>query len=199
MNAGSETRAVVVTRAEAADGPLSRALTSLGLRVLLWPAVRVSRAEPAALAAALRAIGRFDWIVFATSSGGTQAGLEVGKRLFGYQRLRLLGVSADDPADSIKQSVRQAMEPMLWRLGLPEQIDPRDLAVDDRFIGDGYGIPSPESTAASRLFADLEGILIDPVYSSKAAAGLIAYCREGAFRESDRVLFWHTGGLMTLL
>jgi uroporphyrinogen-III synthase len=66
MSAVSEARAVVVTRAEAADGPLSRALSGLGLKVLLWPAVSVARAEPAALAAALRAIGRFHWIVFAS-------------------------------------------------------------------------------------------------------------------------------------
>jgi len=66
MSAVRETRAVVVTRAEAADGPLSRALTSRGLRVLLWPAVSVARAEPAALAAALRALSRFDWIIFAS-------------------------------------------------------------------------------------------------------------------------------------
>ena len=66
MSTVRDTRAVVVTRAEAADGPLSRALTSLGLRVLLWPAVSVAQAEPAALAAALRAITRFDWIIFAS-------------------------------------------------------------------------------------------------------------------------------------
>jgi len=56
-----------------------------------------------------------------------------------------------------------------------------------------------ESAEASRLFADSEGILLDPVYTTKAAAGLIAYCREGIFQPTDRVLFWHTGGLMTLL
>jgi len=66
VNAVTEMRAVVVTRAEAPDGPLSRALSGLGLKVLLWPAVSVARAEPAALAAALRAIGSFDWIVFAS-------------------------------------------------------------------------------------------------------------------------------------
>ena len=59
-------RPVVVTRAESADGPLSRELRSRGLAVLLWPAVSVARADPAALGAALRALGRFDWIVFAS-------------------------------------------------------------------------------------------------------------------------------------
>jgi D-cysteine desulfhydrase len=145
---------------------------------------------------------QFDAIVFATSSGGTQAGLEAGKRLFGYHNLRILGISADDPAESIKQSVRWALDPMLSSLGFsrfPGHAEPEELSVDDRFVGPGYGMASPESDEASRLFADAEGILLDPVYTSKAAAGLIAYCREGNFRETDRVLFWHTGGLMTIL
>ncbi|HXM36011.1 MAG TPA: D-cysteine desulfhydrase family protein, partial [Pyrinomonadaceae bacterium] len=141
---------------------------------------------------------QFDWIVFATSSGGTQAGLEVGKRLFGYHNLRILGISADDPAESIQESVRGAMDPMLSMLGLPNYAED-ELSVDDRFIGPGYGLASPESDEACRLLADAEGILLDPVYTSKAAAALIAHCRAGIFRETDRVLFWHTGGLLTLL
>lgn len=159
------------------------------------------------MAAAMEEIGvqqlelgeQFDAIVFATSSGGTQAGLEAGKRLFGYDNLRILGISADDPAESIKECVRRALEPMLSRLGLPNYVEHEDLAVDDRFVGPGYGAASAESAEASRLLADAEGVLIDPVYTSKAAAGLIAYCRGGIFNATDRVLFWHTGGLMTLL
>lgn len=142
---------------------------------------------------------QFDWIVVATSSGGTQAGLEAGKSLFGYRNLRILGISADDPAESIKQSVRTALNPMLASLGLSNGDTPEDLLVDDRFVGPGYGIASWASAEAGRLFADAEGLLLDPVYTSKAAAGLIAYCREGLFDASDRVLFWHTGGLLTLL
>ena len=78
---------------------------------------------------------QFDAIVFATSSGGTQAGLEAGKRLFGYDNLRILGISADDPAESIKEGVRRALDPMLSRLGLPDHAEHEELAVDDRFVG----------------------------------------------------------------
>ena len=147
----------------------------------------------------------FDAIVFATSSGGTQAGLEVGKRVFNYPNLRLLGVSADDPADTIKQNVLQAVGPMLARLGgsdVPGRSDvpaAGELFVDDAFIGEGYAMPTKESREAFSLFAETEGILLDPVYSSKAAAGLLAYCRKGRFQPTDRVLFWHTGGTLTLL
>jgi len=142
---------------------------------------------------------QFDAIVFATSSGGTQAGLEVGKRLFNYPDLRLLGISADDPFDVIKENVFKAVGPMLSMLGKSEAPTWAELHVDDDFVGEGYAVSTPESRDAARLFAETEGILLDPVYTSKAAAGLIAYCREGKFKETDRVLFWHTGGVLTLL
>ena len=141
---------------------------------------------------------QFDAIVFATSSGGTQAGLEVGKRLFNYRHLRLLGISADDPAQTIRDNALLAVGPMLSLLGQPDQPTTDDIYVDDSFIGEGYAKPTTESKEALRLFADTEGILLDPVYSGKAAAGLIAYCREGRFKQTDRVLFWHTGGVLTL-
>jgi len=145
-------------------------------------------------------LGRqFDAIVFATSSGGTQAGLEVGKRLFNYPNLRLLGVSADDPAGLIKENALKAVRPMLTTLGKSNLPTADELFVDDNFIGEGYAIPTKESEAAAKLFAETEGILMDPVYVSKAAAGLLAYCREGKFKPTDRVLFWHTGGVLTLL
>jgi L-cysteate sulfo-lyase len=142
---------------------------------------------------------QFDAIVFATSSGGTQAGLEVGKRLFNYHHLQLLGVSADDPAPTIRENALLAIKPMLSILGQSNQPSADDLFVDDSFIGAGYAVPTNESQAAAQLFAETEAILLDPVYTSKAAAGLIAYCREGRFRKTDRVLFWHTGGVLTLL
>jgi D-cysteine desulfhydrase family pyridoxal phosphate-dependent enzyme len=140
---------------------------------------------------------QFDAIVFATSSGGTQAGLEVGKRLFNYRHLRLLGVSADDPAETIRENALLAVGPMLSRLGITDVAN--DLIVDDNFIGEGYAVPTVASREAEKLFADSEGILLDPVYTAKAAAGLLAYCREGRFKQTDRVLFWHTGGVLTLL
>jgi len=140
---------------------------------------------------------QFDAIVFATSSGGTQAGLEVGKRLFNYRHLRLLGVSADDPADTIRENAWLAVGPMLSRLGITDVAN--DLIIDDSFIGEGYAVPTVASREAEKLFADSEGILLDPVYTAKAAAGLLAYCREGRFKQTDRVLFWHTGGVLTLL
>lgn len=142
---------------------------------------------------------QFDAIVLATSSGGTQAGLEVAKRLFGYEHLRIIGISADDPSNEIKEAALKAVVPMLKKLGLPSFISSDELTVDDSFTGSGYGVQTNESNEAMELFASAEGLLLDPVYTSKGAAGLIAYCRRGEFKRTDRVLFWHTGGLMTLM
>jgi L-cysteate sulfo-lyase len=142
---------------------------------------------------------QFDAVVLATSSGGTQAGLEVAKRLFGYEDLRIIGISADDPSHEIKAAALKAIVPMLQKLGLPSFVSPDELIVDDSFTGTGYGISTNESREAMELFTKAEGLLLDPVYSSKGAAGLIAYLRRGEFKKTDRVLFWHTGGLMTLI
>jgi len=145
-------------------------------------------------------LGRqFDAVVLATSSGGTQAGLEVAKRLFGLEQLRIIGISADDPAHEIKDAALKAILPMLEKLGLPSQVSASELTVDDSFTGPGYGVATKESKEAMNLFVRAEGLLLDPVYTSKGAAGFISYLRNGAFRKTDRVLFWHTGGLMTLI
>jgi L-cysteate sulfo-lyase len=186
---------------------VARALEESGERVYRIPLGASNEVGSFGMVAAFEELGiqqleageHFDAIVFATSSGGTQAGLEVGKRLFNYRHLRLLGVSADDPAGLIKENVLKAVGPMLSTLGKSDVPTADELFVDDSFIGEGYAIPTKESLAAAQLFAETEGILLDPVYVSKAAAGLVAYCRDGRFKQTDRVLFWHTGGVLTLL
>jgi D-cysteine desulfhydrase len=186
---------------------VARALEERGERVYQIPLGASDKVGSFGMVAAFEELGiqqlefsqQFDAIVFATSSGGTQAGLEVGKRLFNYPNLRLLGVSADDPAELIKENALKAVGPMLSILGRSDVPTADKLFVDDNFIGEGYAIPTKESLAAAQLFAETEGILLDPVYVSKAAAGLLAYCREGRFKRTDKVLFWHTGGVLTLL
>jgi D-cysteine desulfhydrase len=186
---------------------VARALEERGERVYQIPLGASDEIGSFGMVAAFEELGiqqlelgqHFDAIVFATSSGGTQAGLEVGKRLFHYRNLRLLGVSADDPAGLIKENALKAVGPMLSMLAKSGVPTADELFVDDDFIGEGYAIPTRESLAAAQLFAETEGILLDPVYVSKAAAGLLAYCREGRFKSTDKVLFWHTGGVLTLL
>jgi D-cysteine desulfhydrase len=141
---------------------------------------------------------RFDAVVFPSSSGGTQAGLEIGKRLSGRAGLRILGISPDDPAASIGGTVVAVAGKMMERLGLRDAPTAAGIHIDDSFIGPGYGQPTPGSEEALRLFAQAEGILLDPVYTVKAAAALVEYCRRGVFKPEENVLFWHTGGLIGL-
>jgi 1-aminocyclopropane-1-carboxylate deaminase/D-cysteine desulfhydrase-like pyridoxal-dependent ACC family enzyme len=140
---------------------------------------------------------RFNHIVVSTSSGGTQGGMEAGKRIAGMHDIRITGISADDSSADIGRKVLDAANPVLAFTGLaPLSTD--DIEIDDRFTGDGYGIPTAESERAAGLFLSHEGILLDPTYTGKAAAGLINLIEENRFGKNDKVLFWHTGGLVNL-
>jgi D-cysteine desulfhydrase family pyridoxal phosphate-dependent enzyme len=138
---------------------------------------------------------RPDVIVSSTSSGGTQAGLVAGAALLGL-RARIVGVSADDSCERLTGVVRDLLGQMAARLGArPASLGAdTDVEVDDAFVGDGYGVPTPASVEALELVARREGILLDPVYTAKAMAGLIDRIRRGEFRADQTVLFWHTGG-----
>lgn len=139
---------------------------------------------------------RPDAIVFASSSGGTQAGLVAGCALFGLTP-RIVGVSADESSSTLSDTVRELLSGIAARLGAkPETVGAtRTIDVDDGFVGEGYGIPTPASLEATELVARREGILLDPVYTAKAMASLIARVRRGEFTKDQVVLFWHTGGI----
>jgi L-cysteate sulfo-lyase len=140
-----------------------------------------------------------DAIVHSTSSGGTQAGLVAGCRLLGLQT-RIVGISADDLAPSLSSHIGTIVAGVADLLGL----DPGTLSggtaieVDDSFVGEGYGIPTDASQEAIELAARTEAIFLDPTYTAKAMAGLIAYVRQQRFVEKQTVVFWHTGGQVGL-
>jgi D-cysteine desulfhydrase family pyridoxal phosphate-dependent enzyme len=140
-----------------------------------------------------------DVIVHASSSAGTQAGLVAGCRLLDLPT-RILGISADESASSLQSQVRALVSGVADLL----ERDPGGLArgsaieVDDRFVGDGYGIPTDGSQEALELTARTEGLFLDPTYTAKAMAGLIAYVRQQKFVSGQTVLFWHTGGQVNL-
>lgn len=138
-----------------------------------------------------------DLIVHATSSGGTQAGLIAGCRLHGLHT-RVIGVSADDPSAAIASEIRR----ILTGLEQLARVDAGTLAdapvdVDDRFVGPGYGDPTPESNEARDLGARREALFLDNTYTAKAMAGLIARARAGDL-DGATVVFWHTGGQVGL-
>jgi L-cysteate sulfo-lyase len=138
---------------------------------------------------------RPDFIVHSTSSGGTQAGLIAGCALFGL-KARVIGISADDPAPVLSTTIRGLLESLAQRLGgSPASVGADgQIEVDDGCVGGGYGVPTEASREAMTLVARHEGILLDPVYTAKAMAGLIGRLRRDSFSASDKILFWHTGG-----
>jgi 1-aminocyclopropane-1-carboxylate deaminase/D-cysteine desulfhydrase-like pyridoxal-dependent ACC family enzyme len=143
-----------------------------------------------------------DVIVHSTSSGGTQAGLVAGCALAGV-RTRVLGISADDPAEALSTHVRRILSGLADLIAPASHPDSHALAdanveIDDGFVGEGYGVPTPQSREAIELLARTEALFLDPTYTSKAMAGLIDHWRRGRFKNTDTVLFWHTGGQVGL-
>jgi 1-aminocyclopropane-1-carboxylate deaminase/D-cysteine desulfhydrase-like pyridoxal-dependent ACC family enzyme len=140
-----------------------------------------------------------DVIVHSTSSGGTQAGLVAGCTLHGLPT-RVLGISADDPADAIGASVRDIIAGMGSLLGVngADLANARAIEVDDTHVGDGYGVPSAPSREAVELLARHEAMFVDHTYTAKALAGLVHHVRRGSFAPGQTVLFWHTGGQVGL-
>jgi D-cysteine desulfhydrase len=140
-----------------------------------------------------------DVIIHSTSSGGTQAGLVAGCRLLDLPT-RVIGISADDTSASLQSTVRAIVSGIadLLDIDLTKLSRGTAIEVDDRFVGDGYGIPTDESREALELAARTEAIFLDPTYTAKAMAGLIAYVRQQKFKENQTVLFWHTGGQVGL-
>lgn len=135
----------------------------------------------------------FDRLIVASGSGGTHSGLIAGLHSHSTE-LPVLGVSvrAEKAAqeEKILGLARQAAALSGNRTAIPRE----EVVVVDDYVGPGYSLPTPEMVEAVRLFARLEGILLDPVYTGKAAAGLLGLVRSGMLDASERVLFLHTGG-----
>lgn len=133
---------------------------------------------------------QFEAIYHASGSGGTQAGILAGLALH-HIPAKVVGVSVSRPSEVFAPQIKELTSQLLCRLGLNAA---PEVTVDDSFVGAGYGIPTKESEQALQLLAKTEGLIIDPVYTAKGMAGLIAAVRKGRFAPGSNVLFWHTGG-----
>lgn len=134
-----------------------------------------------------------DWIIFGTSSGGTHAGLTLGKRVFGYEG-EILGISIDETETWLKNHVSTLASVASELFGERIEFAPDDVMATDAYCQAGYGVLTDAEREAVNLFAKYEGLLLDPVYTGRAAAGLINLIRKGYFQKNETVLFWHTGG-----
>jgi len=139
----------------------------------------------------------FDRIVFASSSGGTQAGMIAGVKALELAT-HISGISVDKSSEELKSLILNLAHQIseLLRLNLDFQAD--EIDVDDRYLGGGYAAMGEVEREAIELFASNEGILLDPVYTGRAAAGMIDRIRKGEFGLEERILFWHTGGTPAL-
>ena len=133
-------------------------------------------------------------IMHAVSSGGTQAGLVAGAAFYDH-RTKIIGVNVSRPDGAgSAANVREIAREVLERLdGVPPGLD-RRVEVLDGYLGPGYGIPNEATREAISLAAKYEGLLLDPVYSGKAFAALIAMARDGQFGADETIVFLHTGG-----
>jgi D-cysteine desulfhydrase len=134
-----------------------------------------------------------DWIVFGTSSGGTHAGLVLGQRAFAFKG-KILGISIDEPEEELKAHVSELASKASEKLGERINFTRNDVLATEEYCQAGYGVFGEGEREAIHLFASKEGLLLDPVYTGRAAAGMIDLIRRGFFKKEETVLFWHTGG-----
>lgn len=136
-----------------------------------------------------------DYIFHAGTSGGTQAGLIAGCRLFGLEKTQVVAVSPDDSAAEISERVAEITNGIYRLLGKTNQkISASEITVLDNFIGAGYGIETEKGRDAVKLLAKTEAVILDPVYTAKAFSALLDWIKNGKLTANDNVLFWHTGG-----
>lgn len=140
---------------------------------------------------------QLDRVVFPTGSGGTQAGMMVGAKALGFAG-RIEGISVSRTKETLKPRLEELVADTAAFLGLDLSFASEDFIIHDDYLGEGYGKMGPPEREAIRLAARTEGLLVDPVYTGRALAGLIDLIRRGVFGPDETVLFWHTGGTPAL-
>ncbi len=140
---------------------------------------------------------KVDAIILASGSAATHAGVLVGLR-HRKSDIKVIGVCVRRGKDAQFDRIFNQAQAAAKMVGLPTAITKDDIHVTDDYLGPGYGQPSPEMLEAMTLAAREEGLLLDPVYTGKAMAGLIGMVRSGAFMREQTVIFLHTGGTPAL-
>jgi len=135
-----------------------------------------------------------DYIVLAVGTGGTQAGIELGLRLY-KMNTRCYGISVSRHIKPKSQEIADLCNQTVKYFKLEcRRFSPDEIVVNYDYIGEGYAIPTNECIEAIRTVARTEGIILDPVYTGKAMAGLIDLIKRGKFKKNENIVFLHTGG-----
>lgn len=137
------------------------------------------------------------WIVHASGSGGTQAGLVVAAKVVSPET-KVLGICVSDPREKFHPEVLQVAKETVKALNLDLTISGEDILLTDDYLGEGYGILTPEIAQTIRVVAQKEAVFLDPVYTGKAMWALLDLIDKGYFQPHDRIVFVHTGGTAAL-
>ena len=140
---------------------------------------------------------RFDAIVSAAGSGGTSAGLELGKRLFNLEA-KLWAVNVCDDEAYFRRTIHRLADETIRRFELPCTVAPEDIGIIDGYVGRGYALSRPEELLFITEMARREGIILDPAYTAKALFGLCNELKTPRFDNAENILFIHTGGIFGL-
>ena len=151
----------------------------------------------AELDAQLEAAGEDPDAVYICGANMTPAGLMTGLRALG-RRARVVAITPIQWEEDRATDIARIANAAARKLDLDLEIRPGDVTADDGYIGPRYGVVTEESRAALKLVAETEGLFLDPVYSSKAMAGLIDHVRQGRLGRDETVVFVHTGGTPAL-
>jgi len=138
-----------------------------------------------------------DHVVFASSSFGTQAGLCVGAKAIGFTP-QIAAIAIDSSRAELQVGVAALADATIRRLDLKLTVTPEEVVAHDGYLGAGYAVMGELEKEAISLVARTEGILLDPVYTGRAMAGLIDLIRKGEFGKDETIVFWHTGGSAAL-
>ncbi len=138
-----------------------------------------------------------DVIVTAVGSGGTHAGLSIGRKLVDLPA-RIVGFNVCDTAEHFQDLIGRLAAETIERYGLPVRLAAGEIELIDGYVGRGYALSRPEELKLIRTVARAEGIFLDPVYTGKAFLGLADQIQKGRFKKGERILFLHTGGIYGL-